>query len=712
MGRWSTIGFREAQRGSACAPPVLLLLIAACGPAPAPDAPAPVGEPPPAPPLAPVWSPSFAPAADLFGICAQPRLASELPWTPDDWPGLSVGAEHVRGLEVAEAGLLVADGRPAIYDELRAHPARAGCVAEALDDALRAAAAGPAPAAALVRLGARALGAPVADDVAVEPTDFALARAALCEAAGGCAEPQGELTEDLKAQLTPILLALADALGAEAALFEGDARGPEWWRAHGGHLILLGQQRPNPGYPADRAILLSDRARLYAAAERLARAVEAARWPEDVQEVFRLPTARGAVEVHGAGDDRHVTPALLRVDLGGDDRHLAEDGPISVLVDVGGDDLYAYPGAEGVDAAADLPADAAGRGDVEGLAAQATLSEAARQGGARGGVALTLDLGAGQDRYVSLRGGQGYAQLGVGVLLDAGGDDVYLAEAGAQGAAQLGIGLLIDLGAGQDRYEALHAAQGFAGPAGFGALVDDGGDDVHRCWPTPARHPAPQDPSVNASFCQGASLGFRAEVGAQALPGGLGVLANAGGDDAYEGAVFAQGVGYWLGTGLLLDGGGADTYRHRWYAAGSAAHFGVGVLADQGAGDDVYGDASSDNVTLGAAHHFGLGVLLEAGGADTYHAPTLGAGAALCGSLGLFVDFAGDDTYRAPAEMALGVAGLGDCEERAERLTRALFVDAAGADAYPEGMSAGDGGRWGRCLEEDPSARAAAADLE
>lgn len=680
-------------------------LLAGCGPValplPASEAPPVVTPVPPA-----AWAPILVSPTPMAARCwgeALPGATLDLGITEAEWAVSPL----------AQEGLLVQAGRAAPMGALLAAPTGAGCLGEEL--AAQVLSGGQEPVADLVRLGAEALGARVnrAAEVASAP-DFEAAREALCAAAGGCGEPQGSLPEALQATLTPILAALADTLTAQAALFADDPRGEAWWRANGGHLVLTGAERPNPAFPSDRAVLLADRAHLYAAAERLARTVERASWPAAPDEAaYRLPTARGAVVVAGTGADVHAEGGhLLLVDLGGDDLYLgAEDAPVSLVVDLSGDDVYAYPGAEDLDAADTLPADAAGRGDEHERVVQGSLSEAPRQGGARGGVALLFDLGAGRDRYVTLRGGQGYAQEGVGVLFDAGGDDTYVAEAGAQGAAQLGIGLLVDLGRGQDRREALFAAQGFAGPGGFGALVDDGGDDVDRCLPTPARYPAPQRPEVNASFCQGAGLGFRAEDPMLSLGGGLGLFVDGGGDDRQEVAVFGQGAGYWMGTGAMVDAGGADERRHQWYAAGAAAHFGVGVLVDLGPEGDTYGDpAAPAHMSLGAAHHFGLGVLVEAGGDDVYALPTLGAGAASCGAVGLMVDEGGDDTYLADHTIALAVATLGTCDERGA-VTRAAFMDQAGTDTYPAAVvGAADGARWGLALEGDPMEQALASD--
>lgn len=675
---------------------ILILGLTACGPGLLPQ-PQEIGSPAAnEPALPPPWRPQFE-AVEPYGRACEPAPAMTAAGLPSQWQGLALQSE-------ADA--------PPLFGKLRTTPGSAPCVLSELT-----AGGSRGPVSHWLQVAARTLGAPLAGtDARPQAAGFDQAQRRLCSAAGGCAASQGELSIATQAALTPVLWALADAIEAQSHLSDNTSRTESWWREHGGNLVFVGQQRPNPGFAEDRAFMLHDRRHLYDASIRLAQVLEQARWPVGVDDQYSLSSPLGTIKVSGLGDDVHTDDrVLLHIDLGGDDVYLAaNEAPVNVLVDLQGEDLYAYPGAEDAMDAGDLPDDGAGRGDVETLMAQGTLSTAPRQGAARGGISMLFDLGQGADHYVTLRGGQGYAQQGVGVLFDEGGNDIYVAEVGAQGAAQMGIGLLIDTGAGADRYLALHAAQGFAGPAGFGALIDDGGDDSYACASTPARYPSPQIPDANASFCQGTSLGFRADTHEQSMPGGVGVLLDRSGEDSYSAAVFAQGSGYWLGTGLLIDSAGADKYHHLWYGGGAAAHFGVGVLSDRGAEGDAYGDFDHPaHMSLGAAHHYGLGMLFEAGGDDIFALPTFGAGAAQCGSVGLFVDDAGDDQYLAAHGAALGVTGLGVCDERGQDTTRGLFIDGGGQDIYPEGIEgAADFGDWGTRFDEDDSELALGLDLD
>src|SRR5690606_33566216 len=152
----------------------------------------------------------------------------------------------------------------------------------------------------------------------------------------------------------------------------------------------------------------------------------------------------------------------------------------------------------------------------------------------------------------------------------------------------------------------------------------------------------------NSSFTQGAGFGMRNDGAQTWLSGGLGVLRDADGDDAYTASVFAQGTGYWQGTGLLLDGGGHDAYEAYWYVQGGAAHYAIGALVDDGDGNDTYSARSvPNNVHLGSGHDFSVGLFIDEGGDDRYAFTTLAMGASNCQGIGIAVDNDGADTYQA-----------------------------------------------------------------
>jgi hypothetical protein len=607
-------------------------------------------------------------------------------------------------------------------ERIRRAPHTAGCLGDAIDAPLDRAAVSATPvhdasrAAAWIAGSRSELGA-----IDAPPGDFAAALLALC--AGPCTT-EGELDPELADALAPILWASLDAIAAQRALVADAPRGAEWWHRHGGAGLLAafdGDEGYAPDDAADRAFLERDRGPLTDAAAALALAVETAalaRFAGRDLPTYRAETPWGEIRVWGSADDVHAEdlgPGLLTIELGGDDLVLGDAAanrsaahPVSVHVDLAGDDVYAYPEAaarprDRLDGR--LPADADGRDDSAAGDAL-SCSRRGRQGSARLGVALAFDLG-GDDVYRALRGSQGYAQHGVGVLFDADGDDVYEAESAAQGAAQFGIALALDLGRGTDRRRAFVHAQGFGFSGGLGALYDAAGDDVYDCdvgepslGGLPLR-PAPQRPAAsNASLCQGAALGFRDESPARAMAGGVGLLRDRGGDDVYRASVFAQGSAVWRGLGRLSDHAGRDRYDALQYAQGAAAHFAIGVLAD-GAGDDQYGrQFPAERVALGAGHDFSIGVLIDETGDDRYGAGVLALGASSCNGFGLFVDGRGDDDYRGSSEHAAGLGNAGECaESRPEAPSVGVMIDAGGQDAYdfPGGAGPSEGGTWGRC---------------
>ena len=414
---------------------------------------------------------------------------------------------------------------------------------------------------------------------------------------------------------------------------------------------------------------------------------------------------------------------LLVIDLGGDDTYensvaanLDVGNSVSVAVDLGGADTYGYvPTASPLDTPDTLPSDAEGR--LRAGRGAVSMSEQPRQGGARLGVALLYDLGASRDRYRSLRMSQGFAAYGVGGLYDDGGDDEYTLEAGGQGAAVAGIAALVDAG-GNDRYTAWSYAQGFGYVQGVGSLYDRDGRDVYDGKVTPALYGSAQDPTVNSSFVQGAGFGRRGDAFPDRInmSGGIGVLRDRAGDDAYTSSIFGTSTGYWGGMGLLLDGAGDDSYNARWYTQGGAAHFAYAALVDGGGRDTHNMTATRQNMTAGAGHDFSLGILLALGREDdTYLVPNLALGAGNANGAGIFADEGGNDRYVAPSALTLGNGALETLTDmgRLMRPTVGVFLDGDGTDRYermPPGME-GDDRTWTQRIHpEAPSERGFGAD--
>lgn len=400
----------------------------------------------------------------------------------------------------------------------------------------------------------------------------------------------------------------------------------------------------------------------------------------------RWVTPLGDVVLAGRGDDRWGDEVpLLLVDVGGNDTYqngavaAADDRPVSILLDLAGDDTY----------------DAGDR--------------ALSWGVGLGGIGILIDL-AGRDTY---RGGsvsQGAGVAGIGLLWDGAGDDTYEATAHAQGAGVWGTGSLVD-GAGNDRYHAVQYSQGYGYTLGAGTLTDVAGEDVYIAEDQAITVPSPQTAEHNASLSQGFGFGRRADyTNGRSLAGGVGWLADGGGNDSYSCGVFGQGGGYWMGVGGLTDLAGDDRYQGVWYVQGAAAHYALGALADLG-GADRY--TATMNMAQGAGHDFSLGWLADLAGDDRYQAPNLALGAGNANGVGYFLELAGDDTYEAADGVNLGRAAASDprnlvTSTRQFVLTAGWFLDAAGRDTYPR-AECGDGKEW-RLSIADQQARGAGAD--
>ncbi len=391
---------------------------------------------------------------------------------------------------------------------------------------------------------------------------------------------------------------------------------------------------------------------IFAAAEKLAADVEKAipelkkiaaesKWAGFSK--FRLGDMN--VVLAGVGDDIHRDrDARLVIDLGGNDRYTGRAGAgvgfASLLIDCAGDDHYKLPDV------------GAGCGLL--------------------GIGLAYDLG-GHDNFRGQSLCYGCGLAGVGMFYKDGGDDSYQSGTLTQGFGEFGIGILDDT-RGNDLYEVQLYAQGAARTAGAGWLVDQSGDDTYRAGGLILNSPLFAD--VHYSNAQGYAAGYREDTGG--ISGGIGLLTDLGGDDAYIGETYCQAASYWYSLGSLYDATGSDTYRAYHYAQASAMHMTAAYLFDL-AGDDSY------IVNFGAAHaighDYGVAFLFDRAGNDVYAGRDSHPGIGNANGLGIFLDAAGEDRYSGPA-------GSGNVARNSGSL--GVFADLDGPDQYRDGLADGE----------------------
>jgi hypothetical protein len=355
------------------------------------------------------------------------------------------------------------------------------------------------------------------------------------------------------------------------------------------------------------------------------------------------------------------------------------DGRFSLVIDLGGNDLYRGTIAASVSEEQGnvVVIDLSGNDSYDGAALGLATG--------RLGVGLLIDH-AGDDIYQLERGSGGAGFGGIGILFDGKGNDVYMGNRLTQGAAIGGLGLLMD-SAGNDRYTSYGFAVGFGGPLGVGALVDVTGDDHYQCgnkYPSAynaqdAPNGKPGDPLFQYD-CFGLGTGSgqriltkRVEWLAHNLAGGWGVLLDIEGHDEYQSANFSQGHGYYFGTGLKLDLDGDDQHQAARYGHGASAHFGAALFMDRH-GDDRYG-SSGPFYNGGVAWDYGVSLMIDGGtGRDVYMFDhSTGLGMADHTSWSVFIEEGGPDQYRVSRGMGI-----------ADATSLSAFFDLGGTDDYPD----------------------------
>lgn len=377
--------------------------------------------------------------------------------------------------------------------------------------------------------------------------------------------------------------------------------------------------------------------RIHAILPELLRAAKGVQFPSSM----RFTAAGVTVAIGGTGNDVHTDrDAMIVLDLGGRDRYEGRCGAgigyASVQIDLGGEDQYDVPDA----------------GLGVGLC----------------GIGLAFDLGVQDDHVDTDSLALGCGLLGVGLWVDEGGNDDYRSATLAQGFGEYGVGLMLDE-RGDDRYDGKLYVQGAGKTLGYGALSDKSGSDVYKAGGLILNSPLFKD--VHYSFGQGFGSGYREDTGG--ISGGVGLLTDLGGDDAYLGETYCQGASYWYSLGSLYDGGGNDTYRAHHYAQASAMHLTAAMLTDQ-TGDDTYAVNFGAGHAIG--HDFGVAVLIDHFGDDVYAARDSRPGIGNANGLGLFLDGSGSDRYNGPPGWGNGSRGTGSL---------GVFCDLGGNDQYADG---------------------------
>ncbi len=364
--------------------------------------------------------------------------------------------------------------------------------------------------------------------------------------------------------------------------------------------------------------------------------------------------------------------SLLLIDFGRNTIYQGTPGattslsnPVSVLIDLGGDDYYGYE--------RNLYPPSAGVGLF--------------------GIGLVIDS-KGDDHYNGSTYAQGVGLFGVGVLLDREGNDHYNADLSAQGCGYFGIGLCLD-GTGNDEYYLYGNGQGMGGiGGGIGVCASFEGNDNYTAEPLAEvynRGDYHSEHKINGNEAQGAGFGRRGDGSdGHSWAGGLGAIIDIRGNDHYYSGNWTLGIGYWFGTGIAVDRNGDDFYESCYFTQGSGAHYCNGILIDE-SGNDRHELYETAGAGLGFGWDFTNAFLINKGGNDTYRAKIISMGLAQIRSNAFLIDIGGDDKYY----LGEGTPGLGEATyrkgyDKPGRLTSYYsyaksfggFIDISGNDEY------------------------------
>jgi len=410
-----------------------------------------------------------------------------------------------------------------------------------------------------------------------------------------------------------------------------------------------------------------------ALAEELADSLSPGAIPADM--IFELETPFGKLAILGSdalvGERNYdCQNSLLIIDAGNDGIFAGGcgatsslDNPVSIFIDLGGDDKYI----------------------VE--------SNTPSQGTGILGIGLLFDQ-SGNDTYQAKDYAQGCGFFGVGTLFDMAGDDKYDAAESAQGAGYFGIGLCFDA-SGKDAYYLLGDGQGMGGiGGGVGILGDYSGDDSYKAEPYASvydRSDYHSEHKINGSSAQGVGFGRRGDGSdGHSWAGGLGAIIDIYGNDHYHSGNWSLGCAYWFATGIAIDMHGDDFYESCYFTQGSGAHYCNGILIDE-AGNDRHELFETAGAGLGFGWDFTNAFLINIGGNDSYRAKMISMGLAQIRSNAFLIDIGGDDKYMLGKDTpGLGEATPRDDYKRPGPLapfytycnSLGCFIDIGGQDKY------------------------------
>ncbi|MCD4656459.1 MAG: hypothetical protein K8S87_02830 [Planctomycetes bacterium] len=401
-----------------------------------------------------------------------------------------------------------------------------------------------------------------------------------------------------------------------------------------------------------------------------------------------IETEAGDIVIGGSGKNEYINcKAALIIDVGGKDIYgdnvgvaVTADRPVSIVIDLKGDDTYMIEDAKfaqasaicGIAAICDLEGD--DKYFAPCLKAGKTINK-----GKFNESDVETDVNV---RRQSWRGSQAFAAHGVSMLVDYSGDDKYVGSEFSQGLALNGFAILYDA-KGNDEYQADLYSIGVGLTNGVALSFDKKGNDKYKVnGPYPSTY---GDKGETNAMSMGVGIGFRKHpqkgAGGYGM-GGVGILLNGSGNDTFDVGQFGLGGGYFFGLGIVHTQKGNDIYNSQRYGIGFAPHQAIGVFLDD-AGNDAYKNVSV--AACAGTWDTSIAYLVDMSGDDTYEIKSLGLGGSTITSFSVFYDGDGKDKYTSKSAGAFGDAGHKQDKDR-QSTCMAAFIDAGGdKDEYNRG---------------------------